>query len=149
MRLHSKYGPFLPLVFFSSHSKLSCLHSILANCDDGLACTIDTCDIISGCNHTNKVCNDNNACTSDSCSTTSGSMFFYIFFSFLLPASSPPPPLLLSSSLALNLISFQLARIHPFLVSPTTTVKSPRVTKSLVAIRLLRFVRTHSPPTLH
>lgn len=38
------------------------------SCDDGNACTVDTCSIISGCVHTPIVCPpDGNACTNDAC----------------------------------------------------------------------------------
>jgi hypothetical protein len=39
----------------------------VVSCDDGDACTIDTCDVVAGCIHTPIVCNDNDACTSDAC----------------------------------------------------------------------------------
>jgi hypothetical protein len=43
------------------------------NCDDGLACTLDTCNVDDGtCIHTPIVCDDNNACTNDSCDPASG-----------------------------------------------------------------------------
>lgn len=46
-----------------------------AECDDGDACTIDTCNGEAGCSHTPLVCNDNNGCTDDSCNTETGCVF--------------------------------------------------------------------------
>ena len=37
------------------------------NCDDGNACTIDSCDQVKGCVHIQKNCDDRNACTIDIC----------------------------------------------------------------------------------
>jgi hypothetical protein len=39
------------------------------DCDDGIGCTLDACDMASGCTHTaqNAACDDGNICTSDSC----------------------------------------------------------------------------------
>jgi hypothetical protein len=55
-----------------------CLPGTALNCDDGNACTADTCNPISGCVHTplvgcrsclvNADCNDSNPCTTDVCS---------------------------------------------------------------------------------
>jgi hypothetical protein len=47
-----------------------CIEGTPPNCDDGNACTADSCQDDRGCVHTNVVgpCNDNNACTAnDSC----------------------------------------------------------------------------------
>eukprot|EP01113_Clastostelium_recurvatum_P039368 TRINITY_DN5_c0_g1_i4.p1 TRINITY_DN5_c0_g1~~TRINITY_DN5_c0_g1_i4.p1 ORF type:complete len:769 (-),score=169.15 TRINITY_DN5_c0_g1_i4:143-2449(-) len=41
------------------------------NCDDGIKCTIDTCNTNGTCVHTLRVCDDNNACTSDTCDNQS------------------------------------------------------------------------------
>ena len=45
-----------------------------ANCDDGIACTLDSCDTKSGCAHVGAaaLCNDNNVCTTDSCDLVAG-----------------------------------------------------------------------------
>ena len=43
------------------------------NCDDGNACTTDSCNPATGtCNNAAVVCNDGNACTTDSCDATTG-----------------------------------------------------------------------------
>ncbi|HRE88610.1 MAG TPA: hypothetical protein PK095_05665 [Myxococcota bacterium] len=43
------------------------------NCDDGNACTTDSCDPVSGtCANVAVVCNDGNACTTDSCDAATG-----------------------------------------------------------------------------
>jgi hypothetical protein len=44
-------------------------------CDDGNACTVDSCQNNS-CKHTAKNCNDGDGCTSDSCDSTSGSCIY-------------------------------------------------------------------------
>jgi hypothetical protein len=44
------------------------------NCDDGNACTSDTCDV-DGCKHITVVCNDDNPCTDDSCDPMVGCGF--------------------------------------------------------------------------
>src|SRR5262249_16151529 len=54
-----------------------CAAGVPLNCDDGNACTTDTCNAVSGCVHTPIAgcvpcataanCNDNNPCTTDSC----------------------------------------------------------------------------------
>ena len=47
--------------------------TILRNCDDGNACTTDTCDPASGeCRHTDTPCDDSNPCTIDNCDPRSG-----------------------------------------------------------------------------
>ncbi|NUN16239.1 MAG: hypothetical protein HUU55_21640, partial [Myxococcales bacterium] len=42
------------------------------SCDDGNACTEDSCDPKSGCKNETISCDDSNACTADSCDPTSG-----------------------------------------------------------------------------
>ncbi len=43
------------------------------SCDDGDACTTDSCDPLkNACSHTGKSCEDNNPCTIDNCLPTSG-----------------------------------------------------------------------------
>jgi len=42
------------------------------SCDDGNACTVDSCDPVIGCINDRISCNDNDACTADSCNTLSG-----------------------------------------------------------------------------
>jgi slime mold repeat-containing protein len=45
-------------------------------CDDGDACTVDSCDASSGaCVHAPRVCDDQNSCTSDSCDPATGCTF--------------------------------------------------------------------------
>ena len=41
-------------------------------CDDGNACTDDSCDFVLGCQHTPTNCDDSNACTVDSCDPDAG-----------------------------------------------------------------------------
>jgi hypothetical protein len=38
-------------------------------CDDGVSCTVDSCDVLLGCLHepSNDLCDDGNACTTDEC----------------------------------------------------------------------------------
>ena len=45
-----------------------------ANCDDGIACTLDSCDPKTGCVHTGqaKLCDDGNPCTLETCNGTAG-----------------------------------------------------------------------------
>ena len=45
------------------------------NCDDGSACTTDSCDPATGCVHTPITCDDGNACTADSCEPQTGCVF--------------------------------------------------------------------------
>jgi len=49
----------------------TCTHTALS-CDDGSACTTDSCDPATGCNHTTLSCDDGSACTTDSCSAATG-----------------------------------------------------------------------------
>jgi hypothetical protein len=49
----------------------SCSHS-LVSCDDNNACTADSCDALNGCLHTLVSCDDGNACTADSCDALNG-----------------------------------------------------------------------------
>lgn len=42
-------------------------------CNDGNLCTIDTCDLETGCVNSDKNCSDANACTKDGCNTVNGS----------------------------------------------------------------------------
>ncbi len=52
-----------------------CVHTPdVAACDDGLACTVDACDPTAGCTHTADatVCDDGNQCTTDTCDLTVG-----------------------------------------------------------------------------
>ncbi len=41
-------------------------------CDDGNACTVDTCDPVNGCVYTTLDCDDNDVCTTDSCNPETG-----------------------------------------------------------------------------
>jgi hypothetical protein len=44
------------------------------NCDDQIACTIDSCDPVTGCSHTpdNSLCDDKDSCTIDTCDVNKG-----------------------------------------------------------------------------
>jgi len=44
----------------------------VTRCDDGSACTTDTCDPETGCVNTEKSCNDNNSCSDDDCLPSTG-----------------------------------------------------------------------------
>jgi len=46
-----------------------------AACDDGNHCTTDTCNVLSGCHHTDIICADNLRCTLDSCVPGTGCVF--------------------------------------------------------------------------
>src|SRR6185436_3785486 len=52
-------------------SGVGCIHNPIS-CDDGNACTDDSCDPASGCVHTPHVCDDGNRCTDDSCNPAAG-----------------------------------------------------------------------------
>jgi hypothetical protein len=41
-------------------------------CEDGSACTVDTCDPLAGCRRTSLDCNDGDLCTIDTCNPTTG-----------------------------------------------------------------------------
>ena len=45
------------------------------SCDDGDACTIDSCDPTDGCQHAPLTCNDGLQCTTDSCDTALGCQY--------------------------------------------------------------------------
>ena len=49
-----------------------CVPGTDLNCDDGDACTADTCDPTSGCIGATVVCDDGDSCTIDACDPTSG-----------------------------------------------------------------------------
>jgi nitrous oxidase accessory protein NosD len=51
-----------------------CTPGVPVNCNDGSACTADTCDPLSGCLNTNisATCDDGDACTADGCNAVSG-----------------------------------------------------------------------------
>ncbi len=51
-----------------------CIGSVPPNCDDGFACTTDTCSALAGCMHTpnNAACDDGDACTTDICDLAVG-----------------------------------------------------------------------------
>jgi hypothetical protein len=44
-----------------------CVRESALACDDGNACTDDSCDDVTGCSHAQKGCDDGNLCTTDSC----------------------------------------------------------------------------------
>ena len=51
----------------------SCTFNVtVSDCDDGDACTTDSCDPLTGCQHTAVDCDDGNACTTDSCDPATG-----------------------------------------------------------------------------
>ncbi len=56
---------------------LDCRPGTVPNCDDGRACTVDTCNQKLGCIHTpnHAACNDGNNCTTDSCNVATGCVF--------------------------------------------------------------------------
>ena len=49
----------------------ACRHTPV-NCDDGNACTTDSCDSHAGCKHAPVDCDDHNVCTTDSCDSHTG-----------------------------------------------------------------------------
>lgn len=49
----------------------TCIHTPLS-CDDGNACTADSCDPAGGCVNESITCDDGNACTTDSCDPATG-----------------------------------------------------------------------------
>jgi hypothetical protein len=55
----------------SCHPSAGCQHAAL-DCNDGNACTADGCDPASGCTHTPIACDDNDICTVDGCDFTTG-----------------------------------------------------------------------------
>lgn len=54
--------------------EIGCLNTFLV-CNDGTACTTDACDPALGCVFNPITCNDNNACTTDSCDPLTGCKF--------------------------------------------------------------------------
>ncbi|MEM5855046.1 MAG: hypothetical protein QXX07_03335 [Candidatus Aenigmatarchaeota archaeon] len=54
-------------------SNCTCSYSQMS-CDDGIECTIDSCDALQGCIHTpnNSLCDDGNPCTEDICDVQQG-----------------------------------------------------------------------------
>ncbi len=57
-----------------SCSNNSCVNTPIV-CNDNNACTTDSCDPVTGCVFTPVVCNDNNPCTTDSCDSGTGCVF--------------------------------------------------------------------------
>src|SRR6185369_11830275 len=51
---------------------LGCQSGTPLDCNDGNACTADSCDPTLGCQHSTVSCDDSNACTNDACSSTVG-----------------------------------------------------------------------------
>jgi len=51
-----------------------CVHTPV-DCDDGNACTTDSCDAVNGCQNTPIVCNDDDACTTDTCDPAIGCVY--------------------------------------------------------------------------
>jgi subtilisin family serine protease len=60
----------------------SCQPGAPLNCNDGNACTSDSCNPATGCVNTPITCNDGDPCTTDSCNSGSGCVFD--------PVSCPP-----------------------------------------------------------
>ena len=54
------------------NATLGCQSGAPLLCDDGNACTADSCDPTLGCQHSDVSCDDSNACTTDSCSGALG-----------------------------------------------------------------------------
>lgn len=54
-----------------------CVKGQQLSCEDGVGCTVDTCQPYVGCTHTatDSLCNDNLSCTADTCNPTSGCVF--------------------------------------------------------------------------
>jgi hypothetical protein len=52
-----------------------CVSGAPLDCDDGDACTTDSCDAILGCLHETIVCDDGNGCTADSCDSVAGCLY--------------------------------------------------------------------------
>jgi N-acetylneuraminic acid mutarotase len=50
----------------------ACVGGTAVSCDDGDACTQDSCGAQSGCVHTAQSCDDGNPCTDDSCNPATG-----------------------------------------------------------------------------
>ena len=52
----------------------TCVSSLYISCDDGISCTLDTCEPIMGCAHTpeDSVCDSGNYCITDVCNSISG-----------------------------------------------------------------------------
>ena len=55
----------------------ACTGNTPPNCDDANACTLDSCDNVKGCQHTDTSasCSDGNVCTDDSCEPSKGCVF--------------------------------------------------------------------------
>jgi len=64
-----------PICFRNATDPHNGCTNLTVTCDDGNACTDDTCNSATGCVHTPKVCNDNNACTDDTCDDQTGCKF--------------------------------------------------------------------------
>lgn len=87
-----------------------CVYKLL-KCDDGNACTIDTCSNVSGCSYVPvgpSFCNDNNLGTTDFCHPGIGCIY--------TPVPPPPPPPL---STVRVVFGTQTAKVS---VTPDTTV---------------------------
>lgn len=52
----------------------ACVGTVPDACDDGIACTVDSCSALAGCQHTpdNAACDDGDACTTDICDLAVG-----------------------------------------------------------------------------
>jgi hypothetical protein len=58
----------------STNPTNGCLNTTV-NCDDGSACTVDTCDAATGCNNAVKNCDDNDKCTTETCDKVKGCVY--------------------------------------------------------------------------
>ena len=69
----------VPCVAANACETVACVNGVCVatpvDCDDGDACTIDSCDPASGCVHTPVDCNDNDLCTNDSCDPLTGCVY--------------------------------------------------------------------------
>jgi len=56
----------------SDPDNLNQCNQTFTDCDDGLACTVDTCDPDTGCEYTTLDCDDGLLCTIDTCNNSTG-----------------------------------------------------------------------------
>ncbi|RLF59834.1 MAG: hypothetical protein DRN25_03580, partial [Thermoplasmata archaeon] len=59
---------------FCDGESCQCAYASQEDCDDNIACTIDSCDPVTGCSHQpdNSLCDDGNPCTLDTCDPQRG-----------------------------------------------------------------------------
>jgi hypothetical protein len=70
----------------SCDSVTGCLYDAIT-CDDTNACTLDSCDSVTGCLHDAITCDDTDACTADSCDSVTGCLHDAITCDDGLPCS--------------------------------------------------------------